>query len=764
MYSPEVVKKRLEKVRPRLELSLKEAGHWPKDKRFEFEYHSVAYVKRSIKHLHSLITEEGMLARNLKSDEQVFIRNERALAMCDFEYYCSRYAKIMHWGGNKLVNLDMNKAQRITFDQWGILEEMGRAVSVMQNKARQLGSSTLAEAAIAHRAHFYPNVYAIVGSSDPDKSAKMAQMMERIWAEAPWWMNPGITRHKAGENIKFEGRSTEVSIQHGTQYAGIARGSTPSVAHLSELVDYHNPSEIVDASLLKAMHENPWMFLVLESTSKGRNNWWHKTWLYNKEFYWKGQGRLCPIFLPWFVGEDLYPTDTWIIGHPIPKTWVPAELTVKHAKKAAAYVLANDLICRHLGADWQMPIEQMWFWETERKQAEAKDDLAKFYEEMPADDHEAFQSSGRSVFPIQIIADKREDVKPPIGVYGIIGPQAEIPAAMQPARREIDYRYKPIEVKAKWHPNQTGHQYQFVKLLADKYPSIDVVGKLLVWEFPEEGEEYGFGLDTGDGIGGDSTALEMVRKGTYWRNDAQVAEFASPYMSGLDMWPIALAVGTFYSTVVQGKLKQAKAVIECNLGSGETCLMELRKRGYTNHHVWVRYDSKRIDPSRSRKLGWYTTTWSRAMILDWFIKGVKDNWLDINSPWIIDEMADFERDEKINKLQATTGSHDDRIMSLAMVHFSLGIMDTRGQKSSLVQDRQTRLEQLGVAPKYSPGIQAMDVGASMFPGYQNDQKQEFGYENAYGIVAPVDNANDSGLDSGGVMDWLLQGEELRRNW
>jgi len=181
----------------------------------------------------------------LLPNEKDFIRNEIALCRIDFVYWLCRYVFIRHWSGGHLVLFTPNIAQRIVLSIWGELEEKGFAIACLCLKARQLGISTVSEMAVAHRVQFRPNINSIVGSSDPDKSKLMSQMMETCWDNQPWWMIPDMTARRAGQLIEYGKQNSAVSIQHGTQFSGIARGTTTNCVHLSELADFSNPEELV---------------------------------------------------------------------------------------------------------------------------------------------------------------------------------------------------------------------------------------------------------------------------------------------------------------------------------------------------------------------------------------------------------------------------------------------------------------------------------------------------------------------------------------
>jgi len=674
---------------------------------FELKYHSVSEVDSAARYFRDLIDPEtGKLKRDLHADEEQWKRNERQVCRCDFNYWATRYARIRSRDGT-LIHYSPNVAQRIlhTLDSENELQQI--AIAFIELKARQLGVSTDTELRVLHRAQFYSHVNAVVSSSDPDKSTKMAGMMELAFDEQPFYLQPEI-RQVVGELMEFPGQDSAISIQHGAQFTGIARGTTPTVAHLSELSDYKNAEDLVDASLMRAMHDSPWMFLVLESTAMGRRNWWHRSWQYAKENWDSGRSRLRPIFLPWFVGTDLYPSETWLRARPMPHDWSPNAMVTAHAERARSYVKVNALLRRFLGEGWQMPREQMWFYEVEYEEHKAKQELNKFFQEMPADDLEAFQSSNISVFDAETIAayHSATSARNPLGVYTILGP--DIPDRLRVPEPRWDRNIAPINVRCTWG---TGLplDYCFQPVKWEGYSSDDGLGKLYIWEHPEETALYGYGCDTSDGLGQDRSVLEFMRKGDTYRNDAQVAEYAYDYTNAFDLWPFAMAVGTYYSVYREGMRRQVRAAIECK-GNGEVVQNELRKRGWVNFHPWVRYDSARIQKHKAHKLGIVTVYWFRCMLVDWVTKALRDGWIDINSPWFVEEMEDWERDWDSQDMKAAYGGHDDRIMSLGFILLSLYDTEIHQGMRGLSDVRERiggRLEH----PIYSPGFQAMDIPA-----------------------------------------------------
>ncbi len=660
MYSPKVTQARIAAASEQLGC--------------ELHYHTVAQVETARSYLDLLYDrEQKTTIRPLRPAEVTWIKNERILCACDFRYYATRYCFIRDISG-EVRRFDPWVSQRIMLDIWSEMEEEGIAINIQQLKARQLGCSLLTELAVAHRVQFYPDVNALVASSDPEKSAKMAQMMERAWENMPWFLMPGIKTWRTGTLIEFNNGSI-VSIQHGTQKSGIGRGDTPTISHLSELPDYENPGELVDASLLRAMHDTPQKFLILEATAKGIHNWWHDTWNSNKLRWARRESSLRPVFLPYFVGSDVYPTDTWLKAHPIPPDWKPSAVALKHEERANAYVQVNDLLRKHLGADWRLPQRQLWWWELTREQYKEKNELAQFYSETPADDVDAFQSQCYPAFDAEIIAEYHGDTKHPKAVFGFVG--ASVPMRIQPDRREIDPSMPPIPIR-RILPNGARFECDLVPLRFSGYPGYDWTNKLFVWEFAEKGAEYGLGVDTGEGVGLDSSVIEIFRKQDFNRRDCQVAEFASPYANSYDLPPLVFSLSALYSLVVDSEPRDPKIVVECN-SSGKATQLELRKMGCSNFHIWLgSYDTRKIRPAKATKIGWWTKQWSRDLMKDFFVKRLRDNWVEIRSPYFVEEMRDLERDDIRQRISAMHGGHDDRFMASGFVLFSLHALSLGG--------------------------------------------------------------------------------------
>lgn len=649
---------------------------------YALEYHTEAQIAQAVSYYNGLWdTEQNKLVRALSGEEQQFIDNERTLCALDFDYY-RKYARIISWNKESIPFVP-NVAQSMVITLWGELEARALAISMMQLKARQLGVSTLTEIAVAQRVQFVPRTNAVVASADPQKSRKMAKMIEYNYEQMPWWLMPVATVNN--QTVREFGEiHTSLLIQAGNQFTGVARGDTPNVAHLSELCEWPDPEDLVDASLMRAMHDTPDIFLVLESTALGRGNWWHKKWKLSKSEWSKGRARLCPVFLPWFTGTDIYPTPTWLRGRAhLLNEWQPEDNTIRHAERARAYVLANPLLFDHLAhgdKDWQMPREQMLYYEIERDAAIASNQLNKFLSEMPADDMEAFQSSNISSIKAEIILNYRESVQDPLGVYTIVGPH--IAAEHVVSRREWDFDKPVIIVKAQQLLPRCNDIWQFIPLRFHGYSDTDPMLRLFIFEEPEQDETYGLGVDTADGLGLDRSVIEVMRRDSPTRIDGQCAEFASDYIRANQLWPMSLAIACYYSPYQAHLQKRAhaRAAIECK-GNGEVVQLEMKKRGWTNFHPWLRYDNRQlVNASSAHKDGVYTNQWFRSQMMDMMLTKIDEATIDIRSPYFIEEMETLERDEFKQSIKAASGEHDDRFMASGFIVFSQHVLDVPGRQ------------------------------------------------------------------------------------
>jgi hypothetical protein len=694
------------RVRERIELAERELG-------FPLDYKSVDEVIRFEAHL----LKEGKYAldaqgrpattQNLTATEVRWIQNEQALCACDCAYFLTRYAFLRDEQG-VIQRFQFRVPQRIYFDIICDLEERGFAIEIMALKARQLGVSIFSELLISHRVFFYSGVGAVIGSADQTKTGEMSRMMLLCLDMLPVWLRPTPTTRVEGDRgrLIFGATASSISFQHGSQKFGIATGSTPISYHLSEVALYGDAaSMLIDEGLWKAVHASPRVFGVLESTGRGDKGWWAGTWYYSKKEW--PHSRMFPMFLPWFSGVDIYPTETDRRTRPIPSHWHPDRDTAAHVAKATLYVRSNPLLEKYLIADqkrrgifkgpyWEMPLDQQWFWEWNHAEAKYKGVEGKFLQEMAGDDIDALQRSAESAFGHETIEVIETERVRQYTAYGISGQSIE--EAHEPDPADIDYSAARVPVKYVSHKET--YRWELIPLIFDGYKgdplahhpldptNLDhAVGKLIVFHPPRPNMSYSIGVDTSEGRGLDATAISVWAIGRRGDPDIQCAEFGSPYVNHVEAFSFILAIAAYYGQFMEvgtTRWKEPYVSIEQVAAVGDTAQHQMRKMGYSNFHRFTRYDQKRVSKSRATKLGWYTWSWSRPILLGNFKNSAQNGWMKINSPWLIEEMKTFEVTITASgkeKMEHEEGEHDDRIFAAAMAVFCPHDQDILAQRS-----------------------------------------------------------------------------------
>lgn len=603
--------------------------------RFEREFgvslveHSVEEVIEWTAHLDLIWDAKAeQPLRPLSADEQGFVQNELLLTKSSFTYWAERYAFINSKGTTLMRLFPLWESQTLILDEIGRLQlaslsgahHDGLLIALL--KARQLGGSTLAQTLIAHRVTTQDNQLGLIAADVPEQSAFLFDMLERIYLNLPWWLRPNVVEWTKNNEIKFDGGSN-VWVGSGKSTRGqtgdrgqLGRGRTVGTMHLSELSTWEDTQQL-DASLFPTMHPSPRLLAILESTGRGRGNYWHKLWKQARE----GGSRFTPVFIPWYAEKTRYST-------PAPVGWSPKLSTTAHAKKA------EEVGPRWLRRPVSLTRDQLFWYERTRAEAKAlgTEQERAFLENYCADDEEAFQFSGRSVVPFEVLT-RIEDQMRGLKACFEIGRRADIERARATHAEDLDLRvpagYSLLRVPK---PDRGDDLTAFHD-------------KLLVWQLPVRGRYYVVSVDVGDGLGLDRSAIEVTAVGTVEQPDEQVAQFVSSKVDPVELAPFIEVIGQLYAGPDD---QPAVAAIEIN-GHGLATQSELQKHlGYPNLYVWRVEDSADPGKSLTTRIGWVTTSRSRPILLSRYFKKLK-SWdpntglpdYIVNSPLTLSELRDF---------------------------------------------------------------------------------------------------------------------------
>lgn len=429
MYAPAII------AQAEARLQQVYAGTFPQG----FYRYPAAQAIEQARLLDRLKRDDGTLDpdKPLTAEQQRFILNEQILSKVDYRYFAERYVKVNKEGQELAPLFPLWESQELILADLARIESEHQAIGhpdgVLFNilKARQLGASTLTQSLIAHRVVTTGYVKALIASDTPDNSGSdgLFGMLELVVEHVPWWLKPSEKFHTKNKHIVFANHSI-VRVESGKSMKGglteeggskgqMGRSKTYSAAHLSELSTWEHPEQI-DDSLLPAIPRTPRTLVGFESTAKGRANWWHQHW----QSAVRGRGRFSPIFIPWYAEKRKY----WL---PAPAGWVPATDTLDFAKRAE---LSGP---KFMHRAVTLSREQLYWYESMKLDFVEKGALYKFLEEYPADPEEAFQYSGRSIFPIAVRERIRAQAKPILVVLEVKARAALSQMTQAEVRREV---------------------------------------------------------------------------------------------------------------------------------------------------------------------------------------------------------------------------------------------------------------------------------------------------------------------------------------
>ena len=641
--------------------------------------------------------------QNLSPEESRWMLNEQLLVMCDAAYAITRYGWVTNEEG-VITRFKFRLAQQILFNVIADLEDQDAAIEILILKARQLGMTTLTELLILFRIIFSNGVNAIIASADRQKSKMMAKKLLMGYDMLPVWLRPQFTSRVETENgeLTFGQLNSGVYVQHGNQMSGIARGSTATLYHLSECASFTNAKEQIEASLFKAVHPSPSIFGILESTGEGDEGWWAETWHYSKENWPRRECRLCPIFFPWVIGRDLYPKPAWLRMRPVPASFYENRLpdTREHVARVEAYIALTPLLRKQLGSGWTMPIEQQWYWQIGHEEHKAKGMEAIWYQEMAGDDIEALQRSQESVFGHDVMVEVERAAASTFLAYGISGQSIE--DEYEPPVEDIDYGTTsqpksriPVTFNSprgevyKWELIPLKHDMAHLNSLKTKPDAFRdyANSKLMIFHPPTPGMDYSIGVDTSNGMGEDSTVICVTAPAPrHGLPDIQVAEFRSAFVSHVQAYAFIMCIATYYSQFMEASTPHRMPLVgvEQIASVGDVAQVQMRKMGYTRFPRFIRYDGKDLKKQKSNKMGWYTNSWSRPILIDSFVHSVQNGWYVVNSPWLIDEMNHFEVHYTASgkeKKEHEDGEHDDGLFAAAISEIIVNDLKSMTERS-----------------------------------------------------------------------------------
>ena len=572
----------------------------------------------------------------MKSMENQSLKQEQIKKILDirkdFYRYCKNNLKIKD-KHSRIIPFVPNTPQRVLIDYVLLCIKEKRPIKAIILKARQMGLSTAVEAIIYWWTSTNKNINSVIIGHEESSSKNLYMMFRRYYDNTNPVFKPSV-RYNTRTDLSFErfddtGKQVGLGSSIKTATAGnkaAGRSDTINLLHGSELGEWENGEELV-ASLLETVPDEQVMdkpsMIFLESTAKGRGNYFHKEFVAAT----KGLNNFEPFFFPWWI-LDTYERD---FGEPLGKTTEYEDFLIDLMKKG--HTVAGKTI--HIDPD-HIPAK-IHFYRHKAKNFESTPE--RLPQEYPSTWQEAFIASGKNVFNTLALQEMEKDAQPieETEYYKIIP-------------GELHEQY--VLERVPFEPNEKPEDFTY------KAP-------LKIWVHPKPGHEYVIGGDVAEGLKrGDYSVAEVVDVATMqtvarWRGHIDPDKFGE----------VIGALGTYYNYALVG--------VEVN-NHGLTTIQKLRDTFYTNLYKRDKgYDEDFEEPTSN--LGWKTDVRTKRIMIDDLVRIVRERLNKDLDIVFVNEAFAFVRDDR-GRMNAEEGEHDDTVMAKAIAFqlFPWGENDVHG--------------------------------------------------------------------------------------
>lgn len=261
--------------------------------------------------------------------------------------------------------------------------------------------------------------------------------------------------------------------------------------------------------------------------------------------------------------------------------------------------------------------QKNWYVQKEIEQGD------KMKQEYPSTPDEAFLTSGRRVFNAIETMRVHGRCSKPLIVYDVNPETGDFHKVTNKVKRE-------------------GEETEIQKGL---------MGYLLIWELPEEGEDYALGADVAEGlVHGDRSSLDVCdsygRQVAHWYGHLDTKRFAR-----VINW-----VARFYNKAFVGPERN---------NHGHAIMNELRDV-YILARIYTEEAHDHDDKhEETNKIGWLTTKKSKPIAIEGLKEGIRTETDGIRWIGTVSEMNTYVYDDK-GSTNAQEGCFDDQVMSYAI--------------------------------------------------------------------------------------------------
>jgi hypothetical protein len=311
--------------------------------------------------------------------KEQWIRQKNSDYSSDYERFAKEQIKIRPKDVTRgMIPFKLNQAQKIIHDKIEIqLKETGKVRAIIL-KARQQGISTYCTGRVYWKTNYMPLSRSVVMAHDAATSDALFSMSKDIHSNMDSDFKPELSKSNAKEIIFVSRKENEKGedikelrgyrlYTAGSPEAG--RGTTPTVAHLSEVAFWQYDDKIL-AGLFQGIPSVAGTEVILESTANGISGEFYRMWKTAE----KGENEYVPIFIPWYITDE-YRNEL------VPEKFQLSEDEVEYMES------------------YSLDMPQMYW----RRLKIGESGAVKFQQEYPATAEEAFVASGINIFDMGIL-------------------------------------------------------------------------------------------------------------------------------------------------------------------------------------------------------------------------------------------------------------------------------------------------------------------------------------------------------------------------
>tara|TARA_R100000458_G_C8273635_1_gene248522 strand:- start:1348 stop:3123 length:1776 start_codon:yes stop_codon:yes gene_type:complete len=559
----------------------------------------------------------------LRTNEEQIIELIQQL-QADPKLYFETCLKIQKFGTGELVPFSLNPVQEILHYMMERQLKDLEHVRMIVLKARRFGVSTYVQGRFFRHAAMNHNKVVQITTHSKAATDVMFSMARTMEQNLPPEIKPQM-RYSGKRDLHWgsEGGGLNSSYSLSTVGGREVRGSKIDYLHCSEVASWSQGGEDYLLGLLNCVVQGYDTEAVIESTASGVGGVYH-------DMFWDahdGNSGWEAVFFPWYIYEPYSkPFDSDEEKEIFRDSLGKDPRYGGEEESGLLGTVCEFDVGEKESLSFEVTLENL-HWRRQCIKTQCQNDLRKFHQEFPSNARQAFVTTGRSVFDLDVLTDmvlsseKRQREAPSEGFY--------IPVQA----------YKEGRVKEKY----------IIEAMEE--------GDLQVWNRPLKDKEYRIGVDVSEGleIGRDTDwSVAVVLDATTYEEVALLRTKIDP---DLLAWQLT-SIGRWYNN--------AQLFVERN-NHGLVTLKFL-----SDVHLYPNIYSEKILDERSsrtaRKIGFHTTVKSKPLIIDYLKELIREREITLHSPKVIDELQTFANMPN-GKMAAQPGSHDDCVMALAIACF-----------------------------------------------------------------------------------------------